>query len=1176
MLNNVYGNAVTTINTFNIMRRFYYLFFLLLASSAVAFGMEVNYVFTDSQSAQDWTSVDSDGDGVTWGVTADLSGIAYLGNTTSSSADDWLFSPEISLEANRDYILEYAVSLRGVFGDVTVDVVEGTSADNAQLLGHEVYSHHSGIVARRSHVRTGDQGTLSVGFHLQMPPANGVVSLKSVRVIETTPQKPEPVPAMALVPMPSEKKVKVKWINPEYDCDGARIRGDLYADILAGDYDYPIPVPNKPGQECEYVITPATYAGSLTVGLSVAAGLESERVSQTIDLDDAFGDETEVKAFSLSNKTAFQEWTVVNADAGQTWAYDYGSVYMSGSSKGCDDWIITPSVHLEPGVRYLAKYKLKSAYQTYYADLDVTFGAGTTAESQSTVIASYRNLLQNGYGDYVSNQFEVSEEGDYNIGFHALYVGNSLDIKDVSVYSISTGGAVEEPILTVPARNEDVALDNVNGDLSLKADYHTRMSMPGVELYAAFTQAQLDEYTNAPDGIFALPAEKEYTPTLTSPVIATQFSGGVVYHEGKIYCNAYNSKNNIQAEVPHWQIYDAKTFELLTDVELESNCVNTTVTMAYDRTQDVIYGLVKDYTDTWFVSIDPQTGAMARISGPLDFHQKYLSLACDSQGQLFILYLTEDYYTGDQMNYLARIDKQTGEISTIGAITGVNMMADDLLVNMKYRQALFFDNSTGKMFWLFGSSSRALGMQYAPIFEVNPINANAVLRTWLKDVKAISGAYFVEPSLDAPAVISNFEYVAESAGANSGVLKFDLPSVTYSGKPLSGEVNYLLTEIDGSLQYSGTGAPGERISLAVASDENRMHNFDIVASNDAGNSPVVNYGFLIGFDEPAAPTDIKLSDIDLTATLTWSAPTIGVNGYPFDASKLTYTIVRYPGEVTVAENVTECTWSETLPSSLNRYIYAVYSCADGKRCKGELSNAEVIGSPINPPFGGVFGDWTDMYNYYSVRDENNDGYTWVYDETSRSALYPYNYREAANDWLISPPLNLEKGAEYELTFGALSSNYNFLESLKVMLGTYKTADAMTTELLDIPEVPTVNDDNSIAMFTVPISVDASGVYYYGFQAYSPAYYEYLYLYNIKLSVTKESGIGCTQLVDGERVMPIDGGLRIANPQGKHVRVYSMAGTLLGASDEDQFDVTLSKGIYVVDFDGQSVKAAVTR
>ena len=254
----------------------------------------------------------------------------------------------------------------------------------------------------------------------------------------------------------------------------------------------------------------------------------------------------------------------------------------------------------------------------------------------------------------------------------------------------------------------------------------------------------------------------------------------------------------------------------------------------------------------------------------------------------------------------------------------------------------------------------------------------------------------------------------------------------------------------------------------------------------------------------------------------------------------------------------------------------MYSCTDGKRCKGELSNGEVIGSPINPPFGGVFGDWTDMYNYYSVRDENNDGYTWVYDETSCSALYPYNYREAANDWLISPPLNLEKGAEYELTFGALSSNYNFLESLKVMLGTYKTADAMTTELLDIPEVPTVNDDNSIAMFTVPISVDASGVYYYGFQAYSPAYYEYLYLYNIKLSVTKESGIGCTQLGDGERVMPIDGGLRIANPQGKHVRVYSMAGTLLGASDEDQFDVTLSKGIYVVDFDGQSVKAAVTR
>ncbi|MGN0231852.1 MAG: choice-of-anchor J domain-containing protein [Muribaculaceae bacterium] len=251
------------------MKRFYYLITLLLASSAVAFGVEENYVFTDSDSAQGWTSVDSDGDGVTWGVTPDLSGIAYLGNTTTSSADDWLFSPAISLEANKDYILEYAVSLRGVFGDVTVEVVEGTSADDAQSLSHEVYSHHSGIVTRRSHVTIGDRGTLSVGFHLQMPPANGVVSLKSVKIIETTPQKPESVPAMALVPMSGEKKVKVKWINPVYDCDGARIRGELYADILAGDYDYPILIPYEPGQECEYVITPAIYAGSLTVGLSV-------------------------------------------------------------------------------------------------------------------------------------------------------------------------------------------------------------------------------------------------------------------------------------------------------------------------------------------------------------------------------------------------------------------------------------------------------------------------------------------------------------------------------------------------------------------------------------------------------------------------------------------------------------------------------------------------------------------------------------------------------------------------------------------------------------------------------------------------------------------------------------------------------------------------------------------
>ena len=52
--------------------------------------------------------------------------------------------------------------------------------------------------------------------------------------------------------------------------------------------------------------------------------------------------------------------------------------------------------------------------------------------------------------------------------------------------------------------------------------------------------------------------------------------------------------------------------------------------------------------------------------------------------------------------------------------------------------------------------------------------------------------------------------------------------------------------------------------------------------------------------------------------------------------------------------------------------------------------------------------YNDMYNYYTILDENNDRFTWSYDKNTASAYYGYNMYNDADDWLISPPINYKR------------------------------------------------------------------------------------------------------------------------------------------------------------------------
>lgn len=110
--------------------------------------------------------------------------------------------------------------------------------------------------------------------------------------------------------------------------------------------------------------------------------------------------------------------------------------------------------------------------------------------------------------------------------------------------------------------------------------------------------------------------------------------------------------------------------------------------------------------------------------------------------------------------------------------------------------------------------------------------------------------------------------------------------------------------------------------------------------------------------------------------------------------------------------------------------------------------------------------------------------------TGNKLVYNYNFSQAANTWYYTQGIMLEANQTYSLTYKYSSFNYN--EKLKVAIGSNPIATSMTTQLSDLPSIT----NSSALIDTVEFSVPTTGVYYLGFNAYSDANMNVLYVDDI--------------------------------------------------------------------------------
>lgn len=275
------------------------------------------------------------------------------------------------------------------------------------------------------------------------------------------------------------------------------------------------------------------------------------------------------------------------------------------------------------------------------------------------------------------------------------------------------------------------------------------------------------------------------------------------------------------------------------------------------------------------------------------------------------------------------------------------------------------------------------------------------------------------------------------------------------------------------------------------------------------NNSLPNY---IAFDDLSvesgsactAPAPTAVTAVTATgATLNWNAAAPAPASYEiyYSTVSTTPTDATQPSLAGVSGTSRAITGLE---ASTTYYVWMRSNCG-GVSTWSSVISFTTLCAPVNLPYTENFDGPTvpNLPACTTREDVNGDGSTWTTAAaptgySGKVLQYIYNIRSAANDWFYTTGLNLTAGVTYTLSFKYGNNSTIDVEKLKVAYGAAPTAAAMTNLLRDFPSVIGGTAATAVVTFTP----SSTGVYYIGFQAYSAANQNSLYLDDI--SVTANS------------------------------------------------------------------------
>lgn len=477
--------------------------------------------------------------------------------------------------------------------------------------------------------------------------------------------------------------------------------------------------------------------------------------------------------------------------------------------------------------------------------------------------------------------------------------------------------------------------------------------------------------------------------------------------------------------------------------------------MTYDYTTNTMFYIANEGNVGKLGRVNVETGAFTHIA---NISTNVFTIAADAEGQL---------YTITSNGSLAKLDKANGKLTVVGS-TGI-------MPTMQL-QSMDFDRDDNTLYWAIVNNAYQTGF-----CKVNTsTGAVTMLGKGLGFYSQITSLYipFTPPPSDVPDSVTDLNVIAEENGGLDVSISFKTPTKEIGGDNLTSISKIEVFRNDVSIKIFNEPEIGEVINLDDSVLTADLYLYKIAVSNESGEGKPAFKSVFIGEDVPMAPSNVTLTCDGTKAILNWTSPQIGIHDGWVDAKTLSYNITRLPDSVTF--KTTANSYTDESITDLKAYHYEVESETVAGVGGIGISNKLVIGNALDLPYSCTFNS-EDKVSIWNIVDANEDEFTWAYNAYANAMVYVYEpmNSNAANDWLISPKMNLKVGSKYKISFVAASGMEGVTEKLELYCGKGTTV-ADQTKLISSFNIENTNYQSK----TLIMEVETDGEYNFGFRVCS--------------------------------------------------------------------------------------------
>jgi hypothetical protein len=531
--------------------------------------------------------------------------------------------------------------------------------------------------------------------------------------------------------------------------------------------------------------------------------------------------------------------------------------------------------------------------------------------------------------------------------------------------------------------------------------------------------------------------------------------GGTYIGNDEYFCTIYEVADGY-VYIDHF-IFNTATW-LMTSYEYGTDMATIARDLAYDPDTGLCYGTTWNHMGTGyaFSAVDPHKRTANVINSSIT--EPLFAITFDTDGNL--------WGVGSSSGKLYSVDKSTGAMTEVGE-TGLTT---------QYVTGGTYDPLSGKMLvavMLRNSSS---------LYAVDLQTAEATKVYDYPNHEEVVGPYAVvaEAADDAPAAPEGLD-ISFPNGALTGTISFSSPSETFAGSDISGQELSYTIKANGQTVATGTVEAGDDVITNVTLETSGTYLFVAQVANAAGKSPRATTSCFIGEDVPELVPSVTASYDGSEFEVEWEEVTESQNGGYIDLSKVAYKVVRYCNDevdevVEAATTSLSVTDEVATPDEMATYMYVVYPVYNGQTLQGTASNRVAIG----PAVPDLYIDFRSEDNSYlvSTLDHNNDGsaWKWTYDSyyvgmMAVSNSYYYNHND--DDYLITVPIKMEAGREYNFETKVCQSNSYCDASYEVLLLKSKSVTDVASTIVE----RTTLSNGAVDEISVPFSIFDAGTYY---------------------------------------------------------------------------------------------------